>query len=102
LGMEGVHRVGAGGEAVAGPELLGEGGAAGEWPALEHLDAQAGSGQVPRGHEAVVPCADDDDVGVDRAAGHASAFPPGLVSSALSAPSAATIVRAEGPCKTRH
>ena len=68
LGLEHVTVVGAGGEPVAGNELLGSASAADNVPAFENEDAEAGAGKVSSAGEAVV--APTDDYGVMGGSGH--------------------------------
>ena len=67
LGAHHAGDVGGGRGAEAGGDLLGDAGAADEVAPLEHAHFQPGARQEARGHQAVVPAADDDGV----AGGHA-------------------------------
>jgi hypothetical protein len=62
LGLEQAHDVGCGGNAVAGPDLLGHAGAAQHAAALEDDRPEPGPGEVGGADEPVVPRADDDRV----------------------------------------
>ena len=54
--------IGRGGDAVAGPDLFGDGAAAHQFAALEHQHLAAGAREVSGGDQAVVAAADDDGV----------------------------------------
>jgi hypothetical protein len=62
FGGKGVQLVGPGREAKAGPEFLGQGGAAQEIAALKHAYGQAGAGEIGGCDEAIVASSDDGDI----------------------------------------
>jgi hypothetical protein len=62
LGPEEAVDVCGGGDLVAGPQLLGDAGAAEELATLQDQNLDAGSGQVGGGHQTVVTTADNDEV----------------------------------------
>ena len=53
--------VGAGGDVKAGEPLLSDGSAADHVATLQHLHVEPGPTEIARGHQAVVPAADDYD-----------------------------------------
>jgi len=50
------------GAAEAGMKFLGDGAAADDGPAFQYQRLESGLGEIERGDEAVVSCAEDDDV----------------------------------------
>ena len=54
--------VGGGGDAIAGPDLFGDGAAAHQFAPLEHQHLAAGARQIGGGDQAVVAAADDDGI----------------------------------------
>ena len=77
LGPQQAVDVGGGGDLVAGPDLLGDAGAAEDFAPLEHEHLHAGPGQVGGGHQTVVAAADDDEiVGLGHRSGTILAHPP--------------------------
>ena len=64
LRVEQAHRVGRDRIAEAGMKFFRHRGAADHLAALDHLDAQSGHRQIGRAGEAIVPRADDDNVGL--------------------------------------
>ena len=60
LALQQVADVGAGGDAEAREQLLGDAGSADEAAPFQHQHVSAGAGQVEGGHQAVVPAAHHD------------------------------------------
>src|SRR5439155_25985912 len=67
--------------AESGGDLLGDAGAADQAAALQDADPEAGAGEEPRGHQTVVPAADDDDV--ERVGGARARHSQAMIGSSL-------------------